>query len=602
LNLIDRINVHYKLGAHVVVSFSDAERNFLREIDNAETWEQVEDIAKRVYGYVKDSEPTKIKSMDDLDEAMQPESGEDSGESEDYDNSNDSGDWDDSNQFEAASESNEDAEESDSAEESGEESENSEDSGDIDGEPRSVTDRIFRSKEKELINESGLVQIFNLPEVDLSKAILNNNVVMNDLESFIKKQVADTYLPYGKNGISYDTVIQKCVGKFNKNNKKYIMHLLKEFEMRKKATQYARTTTARTGELNMNVLHKYKFSNDLFRKIDVVPKGKSHGLIMYVDMSGSMYNLMRNTIEQSLVLASFCKLANIPFDVYGFSDDWYSSLGQSNRAIFNSPDTTYGVINGGSFHLKHLIGSSLNSIQYRKSFNMLAVIINEYNRKDYDSFGKNHGNFSRWDDAGFGLNGTPFVPTLVASIEMIRKFQSEKKLDIVNVLYLTDGEGGNGMNYPYDPSISYYDSRKIVTYLVEKKTGKKVRVENGDQQTAVTKLVAAATGCKHIGFYLADNSFIKYKLNGAVASMNPEDAKKIKNSYRDEKFFATSALGYHRYFYVLSSEQNITDATLGDVRGLTKTGITNAFKKMQQGKKTSRILVSKFAEEIATAI
>ena len=66
LNLIDRINLRFKMGTHVPVSFTDEERAFITETENLETWDQVVDLAKRIYGYVKDEEESKIQNMDDL--------------------------------------------------------------------------------------------------------------------------------------------------------------------------------------------------------------------------------------------------------------------------------------------------------------------------------------------------------------------------------------------------------------------------------------------------------------------------------------------------------------------------------------------------------
>jgi hypothetical protein len=620
LNLIDRINLYYKLGAHVVVKFTDAERDYLREIDNAETWEQVEDIAKRIYGYVKENEKDKIQNQNDLDDATKPEpmpsDGEDDGEDEeeneifdeDFDDSESSDESMDGDGFNDETENNEeDAEETQDQETESKEKSAGEDD---DGEPKSVTDRSFRQKEQELINASGEVHMLNLPEADLSQIILDNTEVMNDLELFIRKQVQDQFKIYARNKISFETLSQKCVAKFNKNNKKYIMHILKEFEMRKKASEYARTTTARTGELNMNVLHKYKFSNDLFKKINVVPKGKSHGLIMYVDMSGSMSDIFRNTIEQALVLASFCKMANIPFDIYGFSDDYYH-----NRKLmtftkkFISDSKTEMHIGNTAFHLKHLLGSKLGGVQYRRAFNLLAITANEYGRSSYHYYDdtnkdNDHGNFDyNWENAGFSLNGTPFLQTLLASREMIKKFQNAHQLDIVNVLYLTDGVGGNDMSYPFDPdkrnSLNFW---KGVTYFIDKKSGKKVRVEgNHGWQSAITKLVADVTGCKHLGFYLGSDREIRQIIRQETYNMTTEESREILKSYRSENFFACSSLGYSKYFYVRSSRKSIVDEELAVTPDMTKSKMASAFNKMQQGKKNSRLLVSKFAEELAVA-
>ena len=101
--------------------------------------------------------------------------------------------------------------------------------------------------------------------------------------------------------------------KFKKDAQKEVNYLVKEFECKKSAAAYARATTSRTGILDTAVLHTYKFNEDLFKKVSVVPDGKNHGLIFILDWSGSMQNVMMDTIKQLFNLVWFCKKVNIPF-------------------------------------------------------------------------------------------------------------------------------------------------------------------------------------------------------------------------------------------------------------------------------------------------
>lgn len=613
LNLIDRINLRYKMGAHVPVSFNDDERKFLIDIDNAETWDEVVDVARRVFAYTKqqkeEQQEQQINSMDDLKKEIEQQQEQDSSEFEDFKDEDTDEDSDEDSDLEEesdGSDSQETDDESDS-EDSKSNSEHASSDGAEDSEnddPESVTDRNFRQREQELINQSGKIFMVELPEANLSKIILQNNVVMNDLETFIRSEIADPSRPYGRNKISYEAVAVKCVRKFNANNKKFVMHLLKEFEMRKKAADYARVQTAKTGELNMNVLHNYKFSNDLFKKISVVPKGKNHGMIMYVDMSGSMDSILRNTIEQCLVLVAFCRLAKIPFDVYGFSNDHYSSSGpqvgnNSEKFILSTAnEDSAGRIDALSFHLKHLIGSTLAPADYRRSFANLCIVMNEYRRGHYGSQDQDndHGSFNcYWEQSGFGLNGTPFQQTLLASRDMINKFRANHKLDVVNVIYLTDGDGNAGLVMPW--------SRDGVVYLVDKKTKKKIRV-NYNVQAALTELVRDVTGCKHLGFFLAGKSDVARICKDLEwgKKMNANEIRALKKQFRDEKFMAINNLGYDKYFYIQSATSKIEEETMQINSGMTKNKMANEFSKSVMSKKSSRALVTQFAEEISASL
>jgi hypothetical protein len=636
LNLIDRINIRFKVGAHVIVKFSDVEMEFVREIEAVETWEQVEDIANRVYAYVKEKEADKLNSQTDLDQLMRDlkkeiddefkQESDDEEESFDDDYSDDDMDseTDDMDGMDAGDDSESTGESQEEESEVGKDANKSKgSSGDPenkkDEEPESITDRNFREREKELVNESGLVGVFTLPEVNLKNVILDNKLVVSHLESFIEHEISKSYCPYSKIALTYDRLAAKCVAKFNKNNKKYIMHILKEFEMRKKAYQYARTTQARTGELNMNVLHNYKFSNDLFKKMNITGKAKNHGMILFLDMSGSMSEIFRNTVEQLLVLTSFCKLANIPFDVYGFSNDYYNPILTgvdpelehilSNKEKFINEDGGMRfqkqLLVDSGFHLKHIMSSSHSAVMYRRSFNALCILVNEYHRSNYSwhlsEADKDHGNFTpNWTSSGFGLSSTPSISMLLASRGIINQFKEKHKRDVVNVIHLTDGEGDNEMDFPQGTRGEMLSKGAI--YLVDKKTKKKMKMKNHRHgiQEAVTQIVRDVTGCKHIGFRLIAQRDVKYTMRDMSYTIDGRTFDIMKRSFRDNNFMESSThVGYDKFYFIGASSNNIVDEELKIDAGMTKAKIASAFKKAQTGKKSNRILVSKFSEDIA---
>lgn len=619
LNLIDRINIRYKLGALVPVSFTDQEREFLTDIDNAETWEDAVAIAQRVFDYCKNQQKDKINNFDDLkqEREQQEESlsddfdesdSEEKSEYDDFDDEEDDldedSDYDDESESKSSVKNEEDEEDSSGSNSGSSSDETDEELKEEKENPESVTDRNFRKRENELVNASGEVYMIELPEANLENIVIKNIHAINDLESFIRREITRSTI-YHQNGVTYDVLAKKCVKKFNANNKKYIMHLYKEFEMRKRATDYARVQTAKTGELNMNVLHNYKFTNDLFKKISVVPKGKNHGMILFLDMSGSMASILRNTIEQLLVLVSFCKLAKIPFDVYGFSDDWYESsskiLSSGSKKFIAADDTEFRLHNEPNFHLKHLISSSVSPKEYNRAFANLCIVVNEYYRRyapyrtgsDID-----HGSFSGdWTSSGFGLNSTPYQQTLLASREIINTFRKKYKLDIVNVIYLTDGEGSTGIELPWG-------KKDAVFYLVDKKTKKKVKTdfEQGSIQASMTELVRDVTGCKHIGFYLIERksakhlfSYIQHKNNLSIL-----EVKNLKNQFNETNSFGVRNLGYDKYFYIRAFEHNIQDDKLNIFSDMTKAKMASVFTKSLQSKKGNRALATQFAQEIAT--
>ena len=101
--------------------------------------------------------------------------------------------------------------------------------------------------------------------------------------------------------------------------------MAKEFEMKKAADIHRRAYSSKKGTLDMNKIHAYKYSENLFQQITNLPEGKNHGMVMFIDWSGSMNHCMKDTIEQLVNLTMFCQKVQIPFEVYAFSDsyrDW----------------------------------------------------------------------------------------------------------------------------------------------------------------------------------------------------------------------------------------------------------------------------------------
>ena len=70
----------------------------------------------------------------------------------------------------------------------------------------------------------------------------------------------------------------------------------------------------------MNRLDQYQIVDDDFKRMTYLPEGTNHGVQVMLDWSGSISNEVMDLLEQSMILAMFCKKVDIPFRVYLFSD------------------------------------------------------------------------------------------------------------------------------------------------------------------------------------------------------------------------------------------------------------------------------------------
>jgi hypothetical protein len=204
--------------------------------------------------------------------------------------------------------------------------------------------------------------------------------------------------------------------------------------MKRKASLYIKAKTAKTGDLDDKRLWSYKTSDNLFKQITTIPEGKNHGMIMYLDMSGSMYPNMRGTIEQLIRLSMFARKVNIPFEVYGFT---------SIRGYDHTPPM--GVKKNDYFledlSLTHLLSSSFTKQQTEMAYKCLLVWRDSFrtptiSRTDI-----------RVEHHGFDLGATPLNAALVVGLEIAKQFRKANRIEVLNTIVLTDGEATDYATY-----------------------------------------------------------------------------------------------------------------------------------------------------------
>jgi hypothetical protein len=143
---------------------------------------------------------------------------------------------------------------------------------------------------------------------------LNENLIMPFGE------ILEKALPNYAQGGSWVDEMKSEIAAMKDESKKTVGYMVKEFEMKKAADQYARAAVSKSGSLDMARLHTYKYNEDLFKKVTTLPGATNHGMVMVVDWSGSMYENLKGTLSQLFNLIWFCRRTQIPFEVFAFSD------------------------------------------------------------------------------------------------------------------------------------------------------------------------------------------------------------------------------------------------------------------------------------------
>ena len=587
LNFIDRINLHTKGGASQGIQFSQEEEVLLKEVEEAETFEETVQVAMKIQKFMKESrkkesktgefnkKPRKdpyVMSMDDdemeIEEDYLGNDGLD--EDMDYDGEDDGDDIEDADNF---------------------------NSGSITaGDTQSVTDKNFRKKEHELFSDENRENIYcNIPKV------LTEDLVVS------YKYLAEKLLEENESNPHYDQkILLSNYNTFKAESNKVVSYLIKEFELRKNAEQQARVQIARTGNLNLKKIHEYRFSDDIFARLTKVPNGKSHGLVIFVDWSGSMQDNINATIKQLLNLALFCKKANIPFEVYGFSTHCVFKQGCPDQ-LHAEQVRMVGNLEVHRFSLLNIFSSKMSA----KEFTFMASNLLSFS--GVVGFIQKEDNYCQvFFPKILHLGGTPLNEAIIASFELLSDFKKQNKLEIVNTVFLTDGNGGMLHNRIESVTDSRWENisnryRSNIWFRdpVTKASVKIVRKGNNDEYSAnqtvgLLKLLKQRIGCNIIGFYICSNT--KIAKEGIQAySENEGFREKHSVEYSRNKFTVLSNIGFDDYYFIRSTALNIEDDEFEVTENQMKSNraLASAFSKYTSSRLMNRVVLNRFIGLIA---
>ena len=591
LSLIDRINLHFKVGASAMIPFSIEEQVFVARTDVAETFEEVCEIAVDVYNFSNKTE-----------EVEQPATQPQQSESE----SNDDEETEQQTEQKTQSMSDSSPGFSDPIDsDEVEEEEDEEDEGmDIDGAGEtSETQRAFDDAAEKLTNKFASNPVYvEIPDsVDLPTYIADWTEVHDWIDEYRNNFLA------GGEGIDrsdrYDDV-DKSYREFRKQSQKEVNYLVKEFECRKSADAYARAGQSKTGVLDTTKLHTYKYSDDIFKKVTVLPDGKNHGLLFLLDWSGSMSREILATVKQLLNLTAFCKKVQIPFEVYAFTNEFYAvrraKQGKddyiSNEEYFaqNGCDEGKIFLHKDMFHLMNFVSSRSNSKDYeRQCLNLYREAYAYVYHVGYPT------------TLGCTLSGTPLNEGIVMLNYIIPEFKKQNDLQKVNVCILTDGEACNsayGRKYYNDHRDEYYVRPRRLDYstvLRDRTTGRVYAMNDGWGEmtnTFIQQLRDRNAGVNVLGFRIMSGSGLSSFVS-TYASLAHYD--QVQKQWKKNKSAVIPFPKSYTALYAISNTTIDADTEFDVESGAKKGEISKAFKKMLKSKSTNKKLLNSFIEYVA---
>jgi hypothetical protein len=322
-------------------------------------------------------------------------------------------------------------------------------------------------------------------------------------------------------------------------------------------------------------------------------------LLLFLDLSGSMSESFLGTIEQLLILVSFCRKVSIPFEVYGFNDHTQSKnlLGEKVGEAFEySPGDIF--MNASRFNLKQYFSSTMSRLEFNRAVLNMLTIGAAYKRNVYYLLPTET------------LNGTPLNSAIIASIEIAQAFQKANRIEVLTTMFLTDGDAGDEANtsvttdgYTYLGSIMGRKYNLNITH----RSGPAVQISSQDPLTKGLLLLAKKiTKANLIGFYITGCSAYKSDVRNLHNSYNislPADFDDAVTRARKNKFYPISGTGYDFYFVVPpGDEMIIRDRGIMVDSNASKTEIRRAFMNNVKSRAVNRVFLSRFCNTICQTL
>ena len=633
LSVLDKINMRSKSLERLDIEFSDDELEIVKKVDNIKTFDDVMTLAKDILAYQEKEDKKQMMNQGDISMS--------GGNNEDADGEQDS----DEHKDDDGEMRNEDSHSDDSKDSESDETERKDDETynefqdrlqKLEDEKRveeemakssmapkemqdddfGITNQQFEKSVQQLTqtDKSSKRAYANLPKAKLENTIVSYKQWFKDFGDSIDQE----------HNSKYKSEMTNRYSKFKSDSMKTVNYLVKEFEMKKSATAYKRASTSKTGVIDPMMLSKYKFTDDIFKKLTIVPDAKNHGMIILVDWSGSMSDVLPSVIQQLMNLAWFCRKINIPFEVYAFSNYYGYDYDTRSRNLTESFDLKSGDINMKDFKLVNFLSHKMNNQDFEHGMLNMYLTLECTDNRGYGS--KQIVDWSDTDNDGdylsrpislpscMHLGSTPLNQALATMIDLIPKFKSKYNIEKLSFITLTDGASDSGdgivdeVSKDSDGKTQISKTRGDGKWIINVK-GKNFETKNTNYRSeAMTglllKVIKEKYNTNNIGFYLIPKKSRRH-LTWAIDNYDSRgryigyDLDDVMKDLTKNNVHLTPKTGYDKYFITVGNTR-VETADLSSLDTDAKTSdIKRLFKKSMTGRLKSRVLLNNFIDEVA---
>ena len=592
---IDRINLYFKGNSEI--EFTEEEKVWVNRVATTKTFQDVLDLSNDLYAYAKGKEDDKkdeqldfVLNMDEpangdeieQDNNLEPDESEDGEDQE--------GEVEEGNQPHPFRPDSPDADLDTPNFSAGNPG-----AGDVD-ETESVTDEALRQALETLVDEEAEDWVYlTTPDINIDKVVIPSSEVEEDLLYHFEGHAVESEYE-GKFHQSQLEQAYTSYNEYKKEAQRSVNYLVKQFEMKKSAAEYKRAAVSKTGVIDTNSLFKYKITEDIFKRITTVPDGKNHGLVMFLDWSGSMNHHLLDTIKQTYNLIWFCKKAGIPFRVYAFQNT-HGSCGPHKGL----KQTTNSLAIAEDFSLIEFFSSKQNVKSLDRTLKLVwtQVLSMNYARLPYMH--------------KYTLGGTPLGEAIMCAPQLVQRLKKIENVTKVNVVALTDGES-NPVTYLKESDTDNYYSTKGEVLIRNMNYARRTKFILRDKKSGYTREFNPSqflTTQEIVSFYreITDYNWIgiricsKSELGRVTRCLDFEDSEILDKQWKKYKFASIKKkVGFSESFYI--PDRGLGDATdeievkqKGEVA--TRAELNRAFKKHMGSKKSNKTILNAFIEQIA---
>ena len=622
--LIDRLNIHFK-SSHVSsdVKFTDEEMKFVEMIEKLETPEDVIKVSKKLQAYCNVEKEEKGRDQEiDFDDHSFEEVNPDEMTDEEKENAQPVESKDSSTE-EETDEENEEGKPSDNKKQDSKKDENPTSTGvsgksdDLD-QAISETDRSWESQKQNLTdsecedNEYAYLHKFADDQI-----IVPYKEVIKDFEKFFADMAIRPERFYQTPQDNQEAIAASKVeyNKFKKRSLKTVMYLVKEFEQKKSAALYARASSDKTGVIDPLKLHSYKYADDVFKRLTILPDGKNHGLMLLIDWSGSMHDKIVETTEQLVQLTMFCRKINVPYEVYAFTN-CMQRQGFRDRYDDNSDKVNYKLGDtriDEDYNLIQWSSSTMNNRDFDKGLYYLYTLAKTLSDRNYRSLDYNPYSVLSYPHK-YGMSSTPLNDALIHFHTLIPQFQNKYSIDKMNTILLTDGHSDRGCTR-VDPTVGsrgFFPMEKNI-FIVNKKTRRQYNASGRQFTNALINSLRDQTGTKIVNFYIQSRRGLDMwqhqETHGTLGQdgyrrLSPKVETLIKQQWKKDKVVIAQRdkhnTPYDEQYTINSNSMKISDEAMATPSENAKTGeLKRLFSKSRNSSLQSRIVLNRFIKLVA---